>query len=203
MQVVKVARLTLVSFLEFLGPARHTQCYLLLLQRVFQQTMRNVLAPLLLFMSKDLNIDMKQKGVLLSAVAAGYLFTQIPGGALADKIGAKNMITYAMAASALCCLAVPTCSMYFGIRGLWWIIALMGAVQGPLFPASIVFLSRWMPKKTAEGMDEKAWGTSMLDIGISVGSLFSVPAANFLAETIGWQHAYHTIGLLGLGFVVL
>lgn len=182
-------------------PARNTQCYLLLLVRVFQQSMRNVLSPLLLYMAADLGIDITQKGTLLSAVAAGYLFTQVPGGALADKVGAKNVITWAVAASAICCLLVPTCATYFGVRGLWWIIALMGAVQGPLFPTSTVFLSRWMPKKTAESRDEKAWGTSMLDIGISVGSLISVPLANRLADAVGWRNAYHIIGLLSLSFV--
>jgi MFS family permease len=29
---------------------------------------------------------------MLSAVAVGYLLTQIPGGALADRLGAKNVI---------------------------------------------------------------------------------------------------------------
>lgn len=196
-------RSKLAARLDSLGPARHTQCYLLSLQRVIQQMMRNVLAPLLLHMSNDLDLDTVQKGALLSACAAGTLFTQTPGGALADKMGAKKLVTYAMAASALCCLAVPTCSRYFGRSGLWWIIALMGAVQGPLMPTSNVILSHWIPKKSAEGTDEKAWGTSMLDIGISIGSLVSIPLSNFLAVTVGWQNAYHIIGLSGLAFVLL
>lgn len=183
--------------------ARSVQCYLLLGTRLFQQSMRNALAPLLVFMSAEFEIGTAQKGTLLSAIAAGYFFTQVPGGALADKIGAKNVVTGVMTASSACCIILPTMADQFGIPGLWLTMALMGAVQGPLFPTSTVFLSRWMPKKTAGGCDEKAWGTSMLDIGISVGSLVIIPTANSLAGALGWRLAYRTIGLLSLGFTAI
>jgi len=113
------------------------------------------------------------------------------------------VVTAALTLSALCCLAIPVCSDNFGIPGLWAVMALMGAVQGPLFPTSTVFLSRWMPRKTASGGDEKAWGTSMLDIGISVGSLVIIPAANGLAASLGWRGAYNVIGLASLAFIAL
>lgn len=182
--------------------ARSVMCMLLLGTRMVQQSMRNVLGPLLVFMGSDLTIGIAQKGTLLSAIAAGYFFTQVPGGALADRFGAKNVMTGALVLSALCCLAVPTAADKYGLNGMWATIALMGAAQGPLFPASSVFLSRWMPK-TKDGPDEKAWGTSMLDIGISVGSLIIIPLANMLAEALGWRNTYHAIGVGSLGFVAL
>eukprot|EP01062_Namystynia_karyoxenos_P025818 TRINITY_DN2022_c1_g1_i1.p1 TRINITY_DN2022_c1_g1~~TRINITY_DN2022_c1_g1_i1.p1 ORF type:complete len:461 (+),score=171.16 TRINITY_DN2022_c1_g1_i1:97-1479(+) len=183
--------------------ARSVQCYLLLLARLFQQAMRNALAPLLVFMTREMPINTTQKGNLLSAVAAGYFLTQVPGGALADRVGAKNVITGAMALSALCCLLLPTAADYGGVPSMWLCIAAMGAVQGPLFPTSTVFLSRWLPRKTDEGPDEKAWGTSQLDIGISVGALLIVPIANILAEAVGWRAAYRCIGGATLGYVAL
>lgn len=183
------------------GPsARAVQCYLLLGTRLFQQSMRNALAPLLVFMAAELQIGTTEKGALLSAIAAGYLFTQVPGGALADKLGARNVTSACLALSSLCCIAIPSSVDAFGIRGLWVTMATMGAVQGPLFPTSTVFLSRWMPKKTAGGCDEKAWGTSMLDIGISVGSLLIIPAANTFAEIFGWRGAYRIIGCCSFAF---
>mmetsp|Transcript_65556 Transcript_65556/g.174624 ORF Transcript_65556/g.174624 Transcript_65556/m.174624 type:complete len:478 (-) Transcript_65556:126-1559(-) len=183
--------------------ARAVQCYLLLGTRLFQQSMRNALAPLLVFMADEIEIGTTQKGALLSAIAAGYLFTQVPGGALADALGVKNVVTVALALSSLCCMAIPTSMDLFGMSGLWVTMATMGAVQGPLFPTSTVFLSKWMPRKTPGGCDEKAWGTSMLDIGISVGSLVIIPMANGLAATFGWRGAYRVIGWLSLGFTAL
>mmetsp|Transcript_123785 Transcript_123785/g.358047 ORF Transcript_123785/g.358047 Transcript_123785/m.358047 type:complete len:493 (-) Transcript_123785:141-1619(-) len=183
--------------------ARAVQCYLLLGARLFQQSMRNALAPLLVFMAAELQIGTTEKGALLSAIAAGYLFTQVPGGALADKLGSRNVISACLALSAVCCLAIPDSFDAFGIAGLWVTMAAMGAVQGPLFPTSTVFLSRWMPRKTDSGCDEKAWGTSMLDIGISIGSLVVIPIANTLAEHLGWRGAYRAIGLGSLAFAAL
>mmetsp|Transcript_39671 Transcript_39671/g.92083 ORF Transcript_39671/g.92083 Transcript_39671/m.92083 type:complete len:342 (+) Transcript_39671:82-1107(+) len=78
----------------------------------------------------------------------------------------------------------------------------MGAVQGPLFPCSSVFLSRWMPNST-DGSDEKAWGTSMLDIGISIGSLIIIPIANSLGVAVGWRQTFRMVGFCTLGFVIV
>jgi len=183
--------------------ARTIQGFLLLGTRMVQQSMRNALSPLLVFMSQELQITTSQKGTLLSAIAAGYFFTQVPGGALADKMGAKNVMTVSLALSALCCGLIPTCVDSFGMSGLWFVMALMGAVQGPLFPTSTVYLSRWMPKKVAGGSDEKAWGTSMLDIGISVGALLIIPVVNSLAGALGWRLTYQIIGAVSMAFVGL
>eukprot|EP00933_Yihiella_yeosuensis_P050226 TRINITY_DN479_c6_g1_i1.p1 TRINITY_DN479_c6_g1~~TRINITY_DN479_c6_g1_i1.p1 ORF type:complete len:520 (+),score=81.57 TRINITY_DN479_c6_g1_i1:90-1649(+) len=183
--------------------ARTVQCYLLLGTRMVQQSMRNALSPLLVFMSQELDISTSQKGVLLSAIAAGYFFTQVPGGALADKLGAKNVMSFALALSAMCCFAAPVVVDAYGAKGLWFVMASMGAVQGPLFPTSTVYLSKWMPKKVEGGTDEKAWGTSMLDVGISVGALLVIPLVNTLAVAVGWRSTYHIIGGLSMAFVLL
>eukprot|EP00913_Durusdinium_trenchii_P022344 g20990.t1 len=74
---------------------------------------------------------------------------QVPGGALADRLGAKNVMTAALGLSALCCLAIPFFVDSMGVSGLWYIMMVMGSVQGPLFPTSTVYLSKWMPKKAA------------------------------------------------------
>lgn len=69
--------------------ARTVQGLLLLGTRMFQQANRNLLGLVMVWMAKDLGFGLSERGTLLSAIAAGYFFTQIPGGALADKFGAK------------------------------------------------------------------------------------------------------------------
>ena len=69
--------------------ARTVQGLLLLGTRMFQQANRNLLGLVMVWMAKDLGFGVGERGTLLSAIAAGYFFTQIPGGALADKFGAK------------------------------------------------------------------------------------------------------------------
>ena len=181
--------------------ARTTMCYLLCAVRFFQQSMRNALPNIMDSMAKETPISATTLGQFLSAIPLGYFLTQVPGGALADRVGAKNVITWALLFSALCCLALPTMFDTFGASGFYWTLALMGAVQGPLFPTSSVFLAKWCPKAKPGEPDEKAWATSMLDVGISLGTLAIIPAVTFLVELVGWRHAYHMIGLASIGFV--
>uniref|UniRef100_A0A7S4T0W9 Major facilitator superfamily (MFS) profile domain-containing protein n=1 Tax=Ditylum brightwellii TaxID=49249 RepID=A0A7S4T0W9_9STRA len=191
--------------LQFRGPkARSIMCYLLCGSRVFQQSMRNTLTNVLIYMARDMDISTSTKGTMLTAIATGYFFTQVPGGALADRFGPKNVMTAALFLSAICTILVPTAGELFGLPGMWIVMALMGAVQGPMFPTSSVFLSRWMPAATEPGMpDEKAWGTSMLDMGISLGSLLIIPAVTSLAESLGWKNTFRVVGVASLGFVAL
>jgi len=181
--------------------ARTAQCLLLMGCRVTQQSMRNALAALIVFMSRDLYMDPGDKGRLLSAIAAGYLLTQVPGGAMADRFGAKRVISCALVVSAALCFMIPFAADNYGLPGVWCTIALMGAAQGPLFPTSTVYLSRWMPKQGKDGADEKAWGTTMLDLGVTVGSMVVLPVANALAETVGWRQAYRTVAFAAFVFI--
>lgn len=187
-----------------LTDARAIQCYLLCGSRLFQQAMRNTLTNVLIYMARDMEITVSQKGSMLAAIATGYFFTQVPGGALADKFGPKNVLVGALLASALCCMAVPIAGDKFGLTGIWFAMCLMGAVQGPMFPTSSVYLSRWMPTASGPGQpDEKAWGTSMLDIGISIGSLLIIPIVTSLAEALGWRNTFFCVGGASLAFVAL
>ena len=84
--------------------ARTSMCLLLAGCRFFQQNMRNTLANVVV----QMGVTPTEKGALLSKIALGYLLTQVPGGALADWMGTKNVITCTMLLSALCCLILPT-----------------------------------------------------------------------------------------------
>jgi MFS family permease len=182
---------------------RSLMCYLLCGTRLFQQSMRNTLTNVLVLIALETPISTSQKGSMLAMIPLGYFLTQVPGGALADKLGAKNVMTAAMGLSALCCLVLPTMFDTFGMPGMLCTLATMGAVQGPLFPTSSVFLAAWMPTSKPGEPDEKAWGTSMLDIGISVGTLAIIPTVTFLSESVGWRHTYHVVGGASMAFVVL
>jgi len=162
---------------------------------------RMAISSLIMFMQKDIEISTADKANLLAASALGYFFTQVPGGKLADKFGAKIVVTFAMGLSAAGCLALPSMFDAFGISGIWFTMVIIGAVQGPMFPTSFVVLSRWLPKQVPGGSDEKAWSTSMLDIGISIGALLVIPVTSYLATAVSWRFAFQAIGLAGMGFV--
>ncbi|KAJ9449111.1 Sodium-dependent phosphate transport protein 1 [Diplonema papillatum] len=174
--------------------AREVQTYLLLGVRTFQQFMRNVLAPLMVFMPAEIN---DQRGILLSAVAAGYFFTQVPGGAVADRIGPKFVVSVALAGSVAACFMIPVMYDMYGAMGMWWCLAFMGMITGPLFPATSVILSKWIPPA------ERSQASTMMDIGISIGALIAVPAGGFLGSQLGWAGAYTVVASCSLVFTLL
>ena len=178
-------------------------CYLLCGVRIFQQAMRNTLTNVIVLIGAESAISTSEKGSMLAMIPLGYFLTQVPGGALADRFGAKNVMTFALGSSALCCLALPTLYDTLGMPGLLAALVTMGAVQGPMFPTSSVVLAGWMPTARPGEPDEKAWGTSMLDVGISLGTLLIIPVVTFLSDAVGWRHTYHAVGAASLAFTGL
>jgi len=183
--------------------ARSLMCYLLCGTRLFQQAMRNTLTNVIVLIAAESPIDVGTKGTMLAMIPLGYLITQIPGGALADRLGVKTVMTATLSLSALCCMLMPAMYDTFGMSGMLVTLVTMGLVQGPLFPTSSVFLSKWMPQPEPGKPDEKAWGTAMLDIGISVGTLAIIPAVTFISEALGWRRTYQIVGLASFAFIAL
>mmetsp|Transcript_136448 Transcript_136448/g.308351 ORF Transcript_136448/g.308351 Transcript_136448/m.308351 type:complete len:434 (-) Transcript_136448:92-1393(-) len=173
--------------------SRNVQYVLMMLARTLQQCHRQTLPPLCQAMAKDLGFGIAEKGSLMGAVAVGYLLTQIPGGLMADVLGAKPTITLAIAGSTALMVATSAASSF---EMLWLCIAIMGGMQGPLFPTSSVYLSRWSPP------DERAKAASMLDVGVSVGSILIVPIASFLETLLGWRNTYLVVAAVSAAYVL-
>jgi MFS family permease len=168
---------------------RNIQVWLLLGCRVVETINRMAMGPLVVFMCEEMTCDASNKGSLLSAFSLGYVTTQVAGGALADKVGPKALISFAMFGAGLATIATPLGS---DVTGLWTITVIMGAFQGPLFPTSIAFLSKWTPPS------ERAFASTMVDSGITVGSLIALPVSGLLGASIGWRNTYYCYGVATL-----
>jgi len=132
--------------------------------------------------------------MLLSAFPLGYLSTQLLGGWAADLIGPRIVITAAISLSAL---AMALCGLATSSTQLYWFTVALGVAQGPLFPTSMAYLSKWLPPK------ERSFAASMLDTGISVGSLIALPLSGALGAWIGWQATFMIYGAMALIFALI
>lgn len=52
------------------------------------------------------------QGIILSSFYWGYIFTQIPGGILAQRFGGKHVLTIGLLFAAICTLLTPLCVQY-------------------------------------------------------------------------------------------
>ena len=101
--------------------------------------------------SKPFN-TLQDQAQITGAYFFGYTFTMIPGGFLAQAIGGHKTLS-----ASLLCIGVLLCvvpmTAYLGAAGMSATLAMIGAVSGPLSPARLVILSKWIPKdESAEAL---------------------------------------------------
>jgi len=177
--------------------ARHRVVALIFFTRVSQSILRMAIGSLVIPLCEDMQCGTGAKGWLLSAHAAGYCSTQVLGGYVADRLGGKSVVSCALGLSGLAVAATPAAASAFGLQGIAVCQAAMGVAMGPLFPASIQLLARWLPA------EERAVASTALDSGITLGSLIVVPLSGVLAVNAGWKSAFtlYGLGMLTYAFV--
>lgn len=144
--------------------------------------------------SKEFNLSSSLVGLILSSFFIGYVLMQIPGGWLADKLGAKKVLN----------VIVFVWSIFTGLTGAAWgfvalivIRILFGLSEAPFSPAAFRMIADVFPKK------ENGRAISIL---LSSGSLVAivVPVLSSLMITkLGWRAMFYVIGGLGVVVVVL
>lgn len=121
------------------------------------------------------------QGIVLGSFYIGYLLTHLPGGVLADKYGAKWVLGLCVFISGLTTACSPIAIKMGEAVGLIIIRIVMGAAQGPLFPALTTLLSAWVPKK------ERATLGTLCYSGVTAGTVFSNLGSGYLLHHFHWS----------------
>ncbi|XP_032519249.1 sialin [Danaus plexippus] len=134
--------------------------------------------------------DTKQKNHLLGSFFWGYVLTEVPGGRLAEVIGARRVFGYStLLASILTLLSPAAASAGFG-----WIVALrvlLGFFLGATWPAILPMASKWIPP-----MDRSKFMSNMM--ASSLGAAITMPICGFLIAHFGWESAFYFTGIIGV-----
>ncbi|XP_026495997.1 sialin [Vanessa tameamea] len=134
--------------------------------------------------------DTKQKNLLLGCFFWGYVLTEVPGGRLAEVIGARRVFGYStLLASVLTLLSPGAAAAGFG-----WIVALrvaLGFLLGATWPAILPMASKWIPP-----MDRSKFMSNMM--ASSLGAAMTMPICGFLIAHFGWESAFYFTGIIGV-----
>ncbi|PZC72560.1 hypothetical protein B5X24_HaOG210936 [Helicoverpa armigera] len=134
--------------------------------------------------------DTKQKNHLLGCFFWGYVLTELPGGRLAEIIGARRVFGYStLLASILTLLTPGSAAIGFG-----WIVAvrvLLGFLLGATWPAILPMASKWIPP-----MDRSKFMSNMM--ASSLGAAMTMPICGFLIAHFGWESAFYFTGIIGV-----
>lgn len=130
------------------------------------------------------------QGFVLGSFYIGYLLTHLPGGVLADLYGAKWVLGFCVFISGLTTLFSPIAIKFGEAIGLIIIRIIMGAAQGPLFPALTTLLSAWVPKR------ERATLGTLCYSGVTAGTVVSNLGSGFMLHEFHWSITLIVFGVI-------
>uniref|UniRef100_A0A7S0ALW2 Major facilitator superfamily (MFS) profile domain-containing protein n=1 Tax=Pyrodinium bahamense TaxID=73915 RepID=A0A7S0ALW2_9DINO len=177
--------------------ARDSMVLLVFGCRLVQTVLRMAMGALVVYICEEHSCTPASKGWILSAHAFGYCTTQVLGGVLADRAGGCGVAGGALAAAGLALATTPAAAALLGLGGVVAAQVVMGIAMGPLFPATMQVLAKWLPP------NERAFASTALDSGITVGSLVAVPISSALAVHFGWRPALVIYGLAAIAYSAL
>lgn len=114
----------------------------------------------------------------------------------AQRFGGKLMLTLNMAGSALSFLIAPR----MADNGVWSLAAcffLMGACQGPLYPAKTAMQQTWLPKGV-----ERVWATRFMSLGSRMAQLAAVALTPRICNSSSWRRVPYVYGGITAVFMV-
>ncbi|GIX96269.1 hypothetical protein CDAR_277921 [Caerostris darwini] len=142
------------------------------------------------FKGEKYNWDSKVQGVILGSFFYGYFITQLPGGILAEKYGAKWLFGGGILVTAIFSLLTPLAAdlgtpVFIAVR------VLEGFGEGVTFPAICATISRWSP------IVERSRISTFIFIGAQIGNVISMPVSGLLCSTDllgGWPSVFYVFG---------
>ncbi|XP_077516978.1 sialin-like isoform X3 [Amblyomma americanum] len=141
--------------------------------------------------------DERTQGLVLGSFFYGYVLTQVPGGRLAERIGAKRLLGAGILVTSLLTLFTPFAAR-IGPAALMVLRFGEGVSEGVVFPASLALLSHWSP------VHERSRLVSLNTVGTSVGTVVTLPlTAQLCASTWGWPSVFYLLGILGCAWSLL
>lgn len=158
---------------------------------------RTIMPVTIVAVSKDFSWDKAQTGLILSAFFCGYMFTQVLGGFLSDRIGGETVISLAAVGWTLVTFWTPQLFYLFSNESLAFYFAvftriLVGIFQGVHFPS----LSSLFSNRVSES--ERSSCLSTAAAGSSLGTIFSGSVGSFLLHHYGWSNSFYFIALCAI-----
>ena len=138
---------------------------------------------------KDLAITPIEMGIMLSAFSLAYAFSQLPLGALIDRLGSKLALGGSLIVWSLAQAAFGLFSSYGHLVGLR---VLLGIGEAPVFPSAAKALSEWFDT------EERGTATGWVWSSTCIGPCLAPPLLTVFMVNLGWRGMFILTGVLGL-----
>jgi len=142
----------------------------------------------------DLNLSDKQMGWVLSIFALGYALFQTPSGYLADKFGARKILT----------VVVSLWSLFTALTGAVWNFGLLlvvrflfGVGEAGAFPSMSRVIYKWIPLK------ERGIVNGINFSGGRIGAAIALPLVAWLIDLTSWRMSFLILGIVGILWAII
>jgi ACS family glucarate transporter-like MFS transporter len=141
----------------------------------------------------DLGLSTEQWSWVLAAFAFGYALFQTPGGALADRLGGRAVLT----------AVVTAWSIFTGLTAAAWNLAgllvirfLFGAGEAGAFPGMARVVYSWIP------VQDRGLVKGINFSGSRLGAALAMPGIAWLIQALGWKQSFVVLMLVGFAWAL-
>lgn len=141
----------------------------------------------------------KLQGLVLSAYFYGYLTTQVAGGFLSLRFGAKIVLAGAILVGSILTLIIPVAAK-LDYKALVACRFFIGVAHGAFWPAMSTLWSRWAPPT------ERSRLAGVANAGAQIGNVVALPLGGYLCINGfagGWPSIFYVFGAIGIVWFVL
>lgn len=144
--------------------------------------------------ANDLALSDKQMGWVLSIFALGYALFQTPSGYLADRFGARKILTLVVG---IWSIFTAVTGAVFNFFSLLIVRFLFGAGEAGAFPGMARAVFNWIPIK------ERGLVHGINFSGGRIGAAIALPIVAWLIDTTSWRMSFVILGVIGLIWAVV
>lgn len=145
-------------------------------------------------MQAELGLTPDKWGWVVGAFTLSYALFEIPSGAMADKIGARAVLTRIVLWWSLFTSLTGAVSNFFM---LLLVRFCFGAGEAGAYPGSASAVSRWFPAP------ERARATGIVWMASRLGGAISPILVVAIQQAYGWRMSFYVFGILGVIWCVL
>lgn len=142
----------------------------------------------------DFKLSNVELGYIQSAFVIGYAIFQAPAGRLADRLGARIVITGAVVWWAVFTALITVIPVGFG-AALTALLAIrfgLGIGEAVVYPASNCVVARWVPSS------ERGIANGLIFAGVGFGAGVTPPLITYLLIHYGWRASFWCSAAIGL-----
>ncbi|MCS3430623.1 MFS transporter [Klebsiella sp. BIGb0407] len=141
----------------------------------------------------EFSLTAEEMGWIMSGFFWTYALLQIPAGWLADKIGQKKTLGWAVGwwSVATAMMGVAT-----GFKSLLVMRFILGAGEAAAYPSNAGIASRWFPDK------ERSFVSGLFDSASKFGGAVAMPLIVWLIVMFDWRITFIIFGSLGIIWVL-